>query len=73
MNTGTAALVCALRGPVMLVTLGSLLTMHRFTDVTIGQTWPILLIVFGSMKLLHRLAGPAASGSAVAGPERGQG
>ena len=59
MNTGTAALMGALRGPLMLMTLGGLLTAHRFTDVTFGQTWPVLLIVFGVMKLLQRMIGPA--------------
>lgn len=73
MNTGTAALTGALRGPVMLMTLGSLLSVHHFTDVTIGKTWPILLIVFGLMKLLQRLAGPAQAGQAEAGVERNQG
>jgi hypothetical protein len=58
MNTGTAALMGALRGPLMLMTLGGLLTAHRFTDVTFGKTWPVLLIVFGLMKLLQRVIGP---------------
>ncbi len=61
MNTGTAALLGALRGPLMLMTLGGLLTAHRFTDVTFGKTWPILLIVFGLMKLLQRMIGPGGN------------
>jgi len=64
MNTGAAALLGALRGPVMMATLGGLLTAHRFTDVTFGKTWPVLLIVFGLMKLFQKLAAPAAAASA---------
>ena len=56
MNTGMAALIGALRGPVLLATLGGLLTAHRFSDVTFGKTWPVLLIVFGLMKLFQRMA-----------------
>jgi hypothetical protein len=40
----------------MLMTLGGLLTAHRFSEVTFGKTWPVLLIVFGLMKLFHRMA-----------------
>ncbi len=60
MNTGTAALLGALRGPVMLMTLGGLLTAHRFSEVTFSKTWPVLLIVFGLMKLFHRMASSTA-------------
>lgn len=72
MNTGTAALLGAIRGPVMLTTLGLLLTAHRFCDVTIGKTWPILLIVYGLMKLFQRLAGTAAVPQNAPGIERGE-
>lgn len=61
MNTGTAALIAALRGPVMLMTLGGLLTAHRFSEVTFGKTWPVLLIVFGLMKLIQRMASTSAA------------
>lgn len=67
-----AALLRAVRGPVMLITLGLLLTAHRFGDMRFTQTWPVLLIVLGVMKLLERMAtrtefpgagsGPAAAG-----------
>lgn len=60
MNAGGAALIAALRGPVMLMTLGGLLTAHRFSDVSFGKTWPVLLIVFGLMKLFQRMAAPGA-------------
>lgn len=57
----SVGLVRALRGPIMLITLGTLMALHRFGDYNIGKTWPILLIVLGAMKLLERATqGPSA-------------
>jgi hypothetical protein len=52
-----AALIRALRGPVMLITLGCLFLL-RFDGPgwSIKTTWPLLIIVFGVMKLLESLA-----------------
>lgn len=57
-------LLRALRGPVMLLTLGALLAADRFSPVPFTKTWPVLLIVLGVMKLLERtaVAGPAQPG-----------
>lgn len=49
-------LMRAIRGPVMLITLGALLTADRFSAVPFTKTWPVLLIVLGLMKLLERTA-----------------
>ena len=49
------ALIAALRGPVLLITLGILLLLQRFADASFSKTWPILLIVFGALKLMERL------------------
>jgi hypothetical protein len=49
------ALLGALRGPILLITLGVLLLLQRFADASFGKTWPILLIVFGALKLLERM------------------
>jgi hypothetical protein len=48
-------LLGALRGPILLITLGILLLLQRFADASFGKTWPILLIVFGVMKLVERM------------------
>ncbi|HZO52891.1 MAG TPA: hypothetical protein VFB63_09250 [Bryobacteraceae bacterium] len=48
------ALVRALRGPVMMMTLGGMLVADHFTRFGFGRTWPVLLIVLGIMKLLER-------------------
>jgi hypothetical protein len=63
--TRSAELMRAIRGPVVLITLGALLLADRFSGVPVTKTWPVLLIVFGLMKLLERTAGaPGAGGGA---------
>jgi uncharacterized protein YaaW (UPF0174 family) len=50
----TPGFLCAVRGPVMLITLGVLLSIDHFGTVSFGRTWPVLLIVFGLFKLMER-------------------
>ena len=50
----TPHLLSAIRGPVMLITLGVLLSIDHFGTVSFARTWPVLLIVFGIFKLLER-------------------
>ena len=52
-----ASLITAIRGPVMLITLGVLFTIDHFGDISFSRTWPILIIIFGVMKLLERASG----------------
>lgn len=55
----TYALIQAIRGPIMLITLGTLVALDYFQGLSFGRrTWPILLIVFGIMKLLERAGRP---------------
>ena len=51
MNSG---FLCAIRGPVILITLGVLLEIDHLGQVSFARTWPILLIVFGLFKLMER-------------------
>jgi len=52
----------AIRGPLLLITLGLLFTADYFYGYPFHRTWPVLLIIFGLLKLLERVgAGPAAS------------
>jgi len=44
----------SLRGPVTLITVGTLFALQNFTPYDFGQTWPVLLIVFGLLSLLGR-------------------
>lgn len=53
------ALIRALRGPVMMMTLGGMLVADHFTRFSFGRTWPVLLIVLGVMKLLERVGAEA--------------
>jgi hypothetical protein len=54
-----AALMRALRGPIMLIALGSLLAIQQATSVGLSKTWPALLILLGLTKLAERLASRA--------------
>jgi hypothetical protein len=51
-----SALIRALRGPVMLVTLGVLFAFDMNQGWSIRSTWPVLVIAFGAMKLLEAMA-----------------
>ncbi|HTS78426.1 MAG TPA: DUF5668 domain-containing protein [Bryobacteraceae bacterium] len=47
-------LICAVQGPVLLITLGFLLAADQMGVISFGRTWPVLLIVFGLFKLAER-------------------
>jgi Domain of unknown function (DUF5668) len=49
------ALIRALRGPLMLTTLGVLLAADRLGAMSFGRTWPALLIVFGACKMAEHM------------------
>jgi hypothetical protein len=51
-NEQSQYLLRAITGPVILITVGVLFTIDKFTTFGFGQTWPILLIVIGLLKLL---------------------
>jgi len=45
----------AIRGPVLLVTLGLLMAADQLDRMSFSRTWPVLLILFGLFKLAERL------------------
>jgi len=47
-------LIRAVRGPVMLITVGSLFALDHMGQVGFERTWPLLIIIFGVLKLLER-------------------
>lgn len=49
-------LMRALAGPVVLTTLGVLITLDYFESISFSRTWPVLLIVFGLCKMLEYAA-----------------
>ncbi len=59
MNGNSRTWVCAIRGPIMLITVGALFALNNFTPYGFNSTWPVLLIVFGLLTMLARGAAPA--------------
>ena len=64
MNTANN-LVLAVRGPIILITIGTLFALDHFTPYSFMQTWPVLLIVIGLLTLAGRAArsGPTPGGA----------
>jgi hypothetical protein len=51
MNDDSAALIRAIRGPVIMITVGILFALDEFTSISFRQTWPAILIVVGILNL----------------------
>ncbi|MDP3000509.1 MAG: DUF5668 domain-containing protein [Bryobacterales bacterium] len=56
MSNGNGTLMCAIRGPILLIALGTLLAVDHFGSWGFWRTWPVLIILFGVLKLLERVA-----------------
>ena len=54
---GDTSLIHAIRGPVILITVGVLFALNNFTPYGFAETWPALLIVIGLLSLLGRGVG----------------
>lgn len=57
-----SAYVRAIRGPILLVTAGSLLALDQRGSYPFWRMWPVLLVVLGAMTLLERSLGQASEG-----------
>jgi hypothetical protein len=55
MNDVSASLIQAIRGPIMLITLGTLVAIDYFGIYGFSRTWPLLIIIFGVLKLLEKI------------------
>jgi hypothetical protein len=55
---GDTSLIRAIRGPVILITVGVLFALNNFTPYGFSETWPVLLIVIGLLSLLPRSRAP---------------
>ena len=53
----TGSLLQAVRGPLMMMTLGGLLATDSMGGPTWSHTWPVMLIVYGILKLADRAQG----------------
>jgi hypothetical protein len=56
MTSDRPILIRAIRGPLLLITLGLLFLFDLLGSQPFYKTWPVLLIVFGALKLLERTA-----------------
>ncbi len=53
----SSSLIDAIRGPLMLITLGALMAADQMGNIGIDRTWPALLILFGLLKVAAYLGG----------------
>ena len=58
MNNRAVLYAQAIRGPILLITVGILFAVQQADMVPISKTWPLFIIVIGVMKLIERLALP---------------
>jgi hypothetical protein len=63
MPAGKVSLIASIRGPVVLITLGSLIMLDYSGGASFWRTWPVLLIVIGLLKLIEHIASREASGT----------
>jgi len=54
MNNRAALYAQAVRGPIVLITVGVLCAVHQAGILPFSRTWPLLIIVVGVMKLFER-------------------
>ncbi len=48
----------AIRGPILLITVGVLFAMQQSQVLPFSHTWPLLIIVIGILKLIERMFVP---------------
>ncbi len=58
MNNRLALFVQAIRGPILLITLGVLFAIQQAGILAFSRTWPLILIVIGLTKLIERAVAP---------------
>ena len=58
MSANAWALARAVRGPLVLITMGILFAIDQNGGLPFYRTWPVLFIVFGVLKLVERVVAP---------------
>ena len=53
--TRSSSFLVAIRGPLLMITLGVLAAADQLGKVSFWRTWPVLLIVGGGLKLAERM------------------
>ena len=61
MNGKSPTLMRAIRGPIMLITVGVLFAFDHMTQFSIARTWPAILIVLGLLSLGDRFSGESST------------
>ena len=51
MNEQSQHLMRSITGPVIMITVGVLFALDRFSGIRFRETWPVLLIVIGLLRL----------------------
>ncbi len=67
----SAQLIAALRGPLLLITLGVLLAIDHNEGMRLVRSWPVLIITFGLLKLAEFAVGSQTPSNPQA-PEGGR-
>ncbi len=74
MNNKAALFVQAIRGPVLLITIGILFAVQQSSTLPFSRTWPLIIIVIGVMKLIERMVlQPRPAGPVGFGPPQAPG
>jgi hypothetical protein len=55
--SNNVALIGAVRGPIILIGLGTLIAIDHAGGLQFSRTWPILIILFGLLKLAEYMGG----------------
>jgi Domain of unknown function (DUF5668) len=58
-NNRKALFIQAIRGPILLITLGVLFAIQQAGILAFSRTWPLILIVIGVTKLMERAVSPS--------------
>jgi hypothetical protein len=71
MNNRVALFAQAVRGPILLITVGVLFAIQQAGLLPFSRTWPLLVIVVGIVKLVERMnAQPSVPGAPPGGGPR---
>jgi hypothetical protein len=64
MNNRAALYAQAIRGPILLITVGILFAIHQAGILAFSRTWPLIIIMIGVMKLIERMVAQPPSSTA---------
>lgn len=70
MSNRAPLFVQAIRGPIVLITIGILFAIHQAGRIPFTRTWPLIIIVIGVLKLIERMVMPQPPSLPVGGQPR---